>query len=232
MPRIVIMIIFSLFLKSCFLPNRVGKVKKIITEHITKHDSVFMIPVSYTYHNYLYSSYRRWRPDSDDLAYEKAWDNLQYGILQEYFKVERIETGPKDSLFKFRPFKFRILLGGTEDALSNLVDYNISQFTWNIRAGRTDTAFSFLPDTLLILSFQKPVVIFTNDFYFFGANFQAGFAQGDTGIQMLAHFLIVILSKGKITYYRNYRNSYSFNRLERKPHLKEKIVHKLFDKLE
>jgi len=232
MPRFIMSLLVCFSLVSCFIPNRVGKVKKITTKIISKNDSVFMIPVSYTYHNYLYSSYRRWRPDPDDLAYEKAWDSLQNGVLQEYFKVERIDTGPKDSLFKFRPFKFRILLGGTEDALSNLVDYNISQFTWNIRAARTDSGFSFLPDTLGKLSFQKPVVIFTNDFYFYGANYQAGFAQGGTGIQMLAHFLIVIVSKGKIAYYRNYRNSFSFDRLERKPHLKEKVVHKLFDKLE
>jgi hypothetical protein len=157
---------------------------------------------------------------------------LQNGVLQEYFKVERIETGPKDSLFSKRPFKFKILLGGTEYARSNLVDYNISQFTWNIRAGRNDSAFNFLPDTLRKLSFQKPVVIFTDYFYFYGANFQAGFAQGGTGLRVLLVFTVAILSKGKVSYYRNYKNSYSYNRLERKPHLKEKIVHKLFDKLE
>jgi len=232
MLRNILLFLVIAFLVSCLVPKRVGKIKKVTTENISKNDSVYMIPASYTYHNYLYSSYRRWRPDPDDLAYEKAWDSLQNGVLQEYFKVERIDTGPKDSLFKFRPFKFRILLGGTEDALSNLVDYNLSQFTWNIHAGKTDLANDHLPDTLRKLSFQKPVVIFTNDFYFYGANFQAGFAQGGTGIQMLAHFLIAIVSKGEIAYYRNYRNSFSFDRLERKPHLKEKIVHKLFDKLE
>jgi hypothetical protein len=232
MLRIIITCFTASFFVACWVPKRVGKVKKITTENISKNDSVFMIPVSFTYKNYLYNSYRRWRPDPDDLAYERAWDSLQYGILQKYFKVERMDTGPKDSLFRKRPFKFKILLGGTEYARSNLVDYNISQFTWNIRAAKPDTGFAFLPDTLYMLSYQKPVVIFTNDFYFYGANFQAGFAQGGTGIQILAHFLVVILSKGEIAYYRNYRNSYSFARLERKPHIKEKIVHKLFDKLE
>jgi hypothetical protein len=232
MPRFIMSLLVCFSLVSCFIPNRVGKVKKITTENISKNDIVFMIPVSYTYKNYLYNSYRRWRPDPDDLAYEKVWDSLQYGILQEYFKVERIDTGPKDSLFRKRPFKFRILLGGTEYARSNLVDYNISQFTWNIRAGKPDTGFNYLPDTLGKLSYQKPVVIFTNDFYFYGANFQAGFAQGGTGIRVLLDFLVVILSQGKVAYYRNFSTSYSFDRLERKPHLKEKIVHKLFDKLE
>jgi len=230
--RNILLFSVTSLLVSCFVPKRVGKVKKVTTENISKHDSVFMIPVSYTYHTYLHSSYRRWRPDSNDLAYEYRWDKLQHDVLQQYFPVIRINTGPKDSLFRFRPFKFKILLGGTEASLSSLVDYNISQFSWNIRAARPDTGFRYLPDSIKKLSFQKPVVIFTNNFYFYGANFQAGFAQGGTGIQMLAHFLIVILSKGEVVYYRNYRNSYSYDRLERKPHLKAKIVHKLFDKLE
>jgi hypothetical protein len=229
--NIVLFFLFSLII-SCWVPKRVGKVKKVTTENITKNDSVFMIPVSYTYFNYLYSSYRRWRPDPDDLAYEYKWDKLQHEVLQQYFPVERIDTGPKDSLFRFRPFKFKVLLGGTEKSLSSLVDHNISQFTWNIRAGKPDTGFRYLPDTIKKLSFQKPVVILTNRFYFFGGNFQAGFAQGGTGIRTILDFHVIILSKGEIVYFRNYSNDYSYDRLERKPHLKEKIVHKLFDKLE
>jgi hypothetical protein len=232
MLRNILLFLVIAFLVSCLVPKRVGKIKKVTTENISKNDSVYMIPASYTYFNYLYSSYRRWRPDPDDLAYEFRWDSLQHDVLQQYFQVERIETGPKDSLFRFRPFKFKILLGGPEKTLSNLVDYNISQFTWNIRTSRFDTAFGYLPDTLRNLSYKKPVVIFTNNFFFFGNNFQAGFAQGGTGIRAILDFLIVILSKGKIVYFRSYYNDYSYDRLERKPHLKEKIVHKLFDKLE
>jgi len=108
--RNILLFSVTSLLISCFVPKRVGKVKKITTENISKNDSVFMIPVSYTYKNYLYNSYRRWRPDPDDLAYEKAWGSLQYGVLQAYFKVDRIDTGPEDSLFRKRPFKFKILL--------------------------------------------------------------------------------------------------------------------------
>lgn len=219
-------------LASCMVPKPVGKVKKITTGQIAKGNSVFMLPVAFTYKNYLYSNYQYGGPNDKDLAYEKQWDSIQYRILQKYFAVQRIDIGPRDDVIRRRPFKFKISLGGTEDAVSNWVDYNLSLFTWNIRAGNTDSAYTFLFDTLQKLSFIKPLVIITNDFYFFSANFVAGFARGGTGVQMLAHFLIVILSKGEIVYYRNYRNGYTHRRLESNPKLKEKIVHKLFDKLE
>lgn len=219
-------------LASCWVPKRLGKVKKITTENITKYDSVFMFPVAFTYRSYLNNSYRHGEPDANDLAYEKHWDSIQYDILQKHFQVERVDIGPKDDVFRKRPFKFRVLLGGTEFARSNWVDYNLSLFTWNVRAGKMDKAYTSLFDTLQKLSFIKPLVIITNRFYFFYVNFQAGFAEGGTGIRNILDFHIVILSKGEIIYYRNYSNDYSHHRLERKPHLKEKIAHKLFDKLE
>jgi hypothetical protein len=208
-----------------------GKVKKITSEKIAKGDSVYMIPVSFTYDNYLHSSYRRWRPDKDDLANEHIWDSVQHSVLKEYFSVERIDIGPKDSLFKFRPFKFKILLGGPETTLSNLNDYNIAKFTWNIRAGKMEQGFEFLPETIKKLSQERPVAIFTSNFFFYGVSFQAGYAQGSTGLQVIPDCLLVILSKGEVLYYRNYRKRYGYEKFERRRESKEKFTRKLFDKL-
>jgi hypothetical protein len=226
--NLFILLLVSLY--GCMLPTRLGKVKKINTNQIKIGDSITMIPVSFTYFNYLHSSYRRWRPDKDDLAYENLWDSVQYSVLQEYFSVRRIDIGPKDSLFKFRPFNFKLLLGGPYQTLSNLNDYNLSLFTWNIRAGRTEKAFEFLPDTVHKISLEMPVVIFTNDFFFYGSTFQAGYATGGTGLMFIPDCLMAIVFKNKIIYYRNFSKRYSFKRFEKDEHFKAKVTRKLFDK--
>jgi hypothetical protein len=219
-------------LASC-VPTRVGKVKLVNTGELKKGDSVLVVLPFYTYATESNSfSLSKWDGPTEQMtAFENRWDSVQLSVVSRYFKPKVFEYGYRHAYWGVRPFRFKVLLGGTEEVKSDTASWQLSNFTWNLRAGDTKKAFEFLPDTLLQLSYNKPVVIFTNDFFFFERSFQAGFASGTTGLNVIPNCVITILINGEPSYVRSYRKNSKAEKLLNNSRRVENVNLKLFDKM-
>jgi len=65
--------------------------------------------------------------------------------MQDYFTPTLLKYGNRNKQYNTRPFKFKVLLGGPIETKSDFMSYLMSLFTWNIRAGNFQKAFSIYP---------------------------------------------------------------------------------------
>jgi hypothetical protein len=107
----------------------------------------------------------------------------------------------------------------------------MSNFTWNIQAGKIEEAYKFLPDSILALSYRLPLMVLTNDFYFFDIPFRAAYITSSSGLQFVPKSFLILLKEGKIAYFRGYRRSLYYRKIEKNPEFINKFTQKLFDKL-
>ena len=151
--------------------------------------------------------------------------------MQDYFTPTLLKYGNRNKQYNTRPFKFKFLLGGPIETKSDSISYIMSLFSWNIRAGNLQEAFTYLPDTIKSLSYNHSVAIITIQFYFYEVDFQADHASGSTGLQLIPNCILVVLKNGTIQYFRVYRKGIACHKFLRDPNKINKFTRKLFDKL-
>lgn len=217
---------------SC-IPKRIGKVKKIYTGQVQRGDSIILLQPYYTYATFAneITCCDWYKPSEKQLEIEKQWDSILYSVLQYYFESSKVKYGTRNEYYDIRPFKFKFTLGTTKDIMSDSISYIMSLFSWNIRAGNLQKAFAYLPDSILNLSYKRPLAILTNEFYFYDIDFQAHYASGSTGLQFRPESFIVILKNGNIQYFRGYRKGIAYHKVLKNPSFIDKFTIKLLDKL-
>ncbi len=232
--RDIIFCILSLFfLQACFLPKRIGKVKSINNGAVVRGDSIILLNPFYIYATFAneITCCDWYKPSKKQIEIEAQWDSIQSAVVNKYFTTVFLEYGNRNSNYNIRPFVFKFPLGSTEKTKSDTISYIISSFSWNIRADKIEEAYKYLPDSVLALSYLQPVAILTNDFYFSDIPFRAAYASGSTGLQFRPETFLIILKDGKIAYFRGYRRSLMYRKIEKNPEFINKITHKLFDRL-
>jgi hypothetical protein len=228
----VLFIAISCSLSAChILQRRSGRVKYINTSHVVKGDSIFLVPSSFLWHKYLRRDSIRWyMPGGEDFKMIKDWETAQTNTIKNFFIISPYFFGSPDSLYKERKLSPH-LKSGYPTALSNLSSYNFMQFMHGVNNNQQDIAFKFIVDSIRELSYSLPVLIVTNHFWFYYAQFIGGYAQGGTGLIFSPGLHVVILKNDKVVYYRNYDKKYSYDRFMKKG-FTEKVTRKLFDKLD
>jgi hypothetical protein len=107
----------------------------------------------------------------------------------------------------------------------------MANLSWNIRAGKIKAAYKFIPDSIHEQSYFRPVALLTNHFYFTDVPFRADYASGSTGLLFRPETFLIILKDGEIAYFRGYRRSIKYKKIEKNPEFINKFTHKLFDRL-
>jgi hypothetical protein len=231
--RNIIIVLFLLVLLDSCLPKRVGKVKIINNGTIVRGDSIILLNPFYTYGTFAneITCCDWYKPSERQVEIERQWDSIQSLVVRKYFSTELLKYGNRNSHYNHRPFVFKFLLGSTEKIESDSISFIMTSLSWNIRAGKIQEAYNFLPDSIVKLSYHLPVVVITNDFYFFDIPFRAAYISSSTGLQFSPEVFIVIIKEGKVVYFRGYRKSLYYKKVEKNPDFIGRFTHKLFDKL-
>jgi len=229
---IFILSTLSFAIGSC-IPTRLGKVNEISTGEIKKGDSVIYVAPVFafaTFGNSITGS--KWdKPTKLQIDWENTWDSLQRVVTNEYLNAKHHQLAFDRRSYKVRPFKFKVLLGNTTEVKSDSLSWLLSKYTWLIRLGLQDSAKAFLPDSIAALSYTKPVLIISNDFYFYEKSFFSGYAEGSTGLNVIPAMNIAIISKENVIYFRTYRKRFKYMKIKDDPQQIMNIHRKLFDKI-
>ena len=215
------------------IPTRLGKVKLINSGEIRKGDSVLFLSPVYTYDPFGSPiSGSIWdKHTSRQKVFEEKWDSAQIQAMHDNFKILKLSTNRDLKTYQIRRFKYKVLIGTSRDMKADSISWLLTKFTWHINANQPDSAFHYLPDSILHLSFAKPTAIITNDLFFYDKDFFSGYARGSTGLQMSVDMRCSILKNGKVIYFRTYGKRYHYFKIIDD---KEKLIsinQKLFDKL-
>jgi hypothetical protein len=229
---ILIFLLITIFLNSC-INRRSGKVKFINSGVVAQGDSIFLLNPLYTYGTFAneVTCCDWYKPSEKQIKIEQQWDSIQSAVINTYFVADFVMFGNRNSNYNQRTFKFIFKNGYKEETESDSISYVVTDFSWSVRDGKFEEAFKFLPDSVIMLSYQKPVAILTNRFRFFDISFRAAYASGTTGLQFVPLTNLIILKEGKIAYFRSYRRAVYYKKIERNPGFIYKFTVKLFDKL-
>jgi len=216
------------------LPTRIGKIKTINTGELKRGDSIIFIGPAYTYDPFGSPiSGSIWdKHTSRQKAFEEIWDSAQIESININFDKISQRINRDFETYSIRRFNFKVgLLGKYEKIKGDSISWLLSKFTWHTRDGKPDSAFKYLPDSIYNLSYTYPIVIITNNFFFFEKGFVSGYAEGSTGLRIVLSLICTVLKNGKIIYYRSYRKAFPYFKIIDD---KEKLIsinQKLFDKL-
>jgi predicted SnoaL-like aldol condensation-catalyzing enzyme len=232
MKVIIIALLTLLFLNSC-INRRSGKIKIINNRTIAKGDSIMLLNPFYTYTTFAneITCCDWYKPSKRQIELEENWDSIQLRVVNKYLTTDYFNYGIRNSNYNIRPFIFKFLIGSTKDRKSDSISYIMSNFSWNIRAGNIEEAYKFLPDSIKKLSYLQPIVVLTNHFHIYDIPFRAAYISGVTDLQFIPETFLIILKDGEIAYFRGYRRSIKYKKLEKNPEFINKFTHKLFDKL-
>jgi hypothetical protein len=233
MRNIVLFILGLSFLQGCFLPKRIGKVKSINNETVARGDSILFLNPFYTYGTFAneITCCDWYKPSERQIEIERQWDSIQSLVISKNFSTEILHFGNRNSNYNHRPFVFKFPFGSTEKIESDSISFLMASLSWSIRAGIDEEVYKFIPDSMFKWSINKPIALLTNHFYFFDVPFRAAYASGSTGLQFRPETFLIILKDGEIAYFRGYRRSLKYKKIEKNPEFINKFTQKLFDKL-
>jgi hypothetical protein len=228
----IIVFLTSLFLNSC-INRRSGKIKSINGGNIARGDSIMLLNPFYTYNTFAneITCCDWYKPSKKQLEIEKQWDSIQYTVTEAFFAPDFVKYGSRNTNYNQRTFIFNFPWGHKEKTFSDSVSYILTHYAWNIRAGKIEEAIKYLSDSIRMLSYKQPLAIITNRFRIFDIPFRAAYISGVTDLQFIPETFLIILKDGKIEYFRGYRRSLKYRKIEKNPDFINKFTHKLFDKL-
>jgi len=233
MKNVLMVLLSFLFLNSC-VNRRTGKVKIINTGMVNRGDSIILLNPFYTYNTFAneITCCDWYKPSKKQLEIERQWDSIQYAVTKAFFAVDFVKYGSRNTVYNQRTFIFKFPWGHKEKTFSDSVSYIITHFAWNIRAGKMEEAIRYLSDSIRMLSYKQPIAIFTNRYKIFDIPFRAAYISGVTDLQFIPETFLIILKEGEIAYFRGYRKSMKYKKIENNPDFINKYTHKLFDKLQ
>jgi len=218
-------------LSSCFF-NKGIHINKLRDNQVKKMDSVIFVLPFYDYvrsGNPYFTVHLGTEPSAFQKAFSDSWDSVQLKVLENCFKVNLFMYSKRWENYAER--SFGVKWGVTSYVFSDTSSFIMALFTSRLRKGKIEEAFSYLPDTLLALSSQNPVVIITNGFFLYNISFAVGLGEDNTGVNFVPTIDAVILKNRKVVYFKRLKKRFMFGKIKDNPQKMLEINQELFDKL-
>ena len=251
---------FTSTLSSCSLltSRHFGQVNDLPQQHqLQKDQQVIMIPTSHVYSgrsNIFISrhpSVLRF-PGNDTIgtnapipygkpllrnqfmhAFEAGWDSIIQEAIQKRFDKIIHKSWSTDTIYgEFRfPFRYRIL-STVEWAMGDWPSIHLARMGWLIKDGHLDSARKSIPEDIVRMSTEFPVLIIANYTSFGSMDFQANYGSGSTGPQFVPISMVMIIENGNFIYYRKAQSASSYKNEVQVRRILKKVTEELFEKLE